>query len=141
MANAICDAVCKGCDGVMLDLHGAMVTSEHDDGEGELLRRIRVVAPDMPIAVSLDFHANLSAEMVANATVITGYCTYPHIDMEKTGRRAGKTLIRVMKGEINPVKLWHSLPMLTHMLCQTPLEQPMKDIMNRAKAAEASGDF
>ena len=140
MADAICDTVKRGCDGVMLDLHGAMVTAAHNDGEGELLRRIRGIAPDIPIAVSLDFHTNLSAEMVANATVITGYCTYPHIDMEETGRRAGETLIRAMKGEINPVILWHSLPMLTHMLCQTPLEQPMKDIMNRAKAAEASGD-
>ena len=140
MSDTICDVVQKGCDGVMLDLHGAMVTTAHDDGEGELLRRIRAIAPDMPIAVSLDFHANLSAEMVSNATVITGYCTYPHIDMEETGHRAGETLIRFMKGEINPVILWHSLPMLTHMLCQTPLEQPMKDIMNRAKTAEASGD-
>ena len=140
MADAICDAVRKVCDGVMLDLHGAMVTTAHDDGEGELLRRIRAIAPDMPIAVSLDFHTNLSAEMVSNATVITSYCAYPHIDMEETGRRAGETLIRVMKGEINPVKLWHSLPMLTYMLCQTPLEQPMQDIMNRAKATETSGD-
>ena len=105
------------------------------------MRRIRAIAPDMPIAVSLDFHTNLSAEMASNATVITGYCTYPHIDMEETGRRAAETVIRVMKGEINPVILWNSLPMLTHMLCQTPLEQSMKDIMNRAKAAEASGDF
>ncbi|MFP6726190.1 MAG: M81 family metallopeptidase, partial [Alphaproteobacteria bacterium] len=52
MADAICDAVRKDCDGVMLDLYGAMVTTAHDDGEGELLRRIRAIAPDMPIAVS-----------------------------------------------------------------------------------------
>ena len=91
MADAICDAVRKDCDGVMLDLHGAMVTTAHDDGEGELLRRIRAIAPDMPGAVSLDFHTNLSAEMASNATVITSYCTYPHINMEETGRRAGET--------------------------------------------------
>jgi microcystin degradation protein MlrC len=36
--------------------------------------------------------------------------------------------------------LWHSLPMLTHMLRQTPMDQPMKDIMNRAMAAEAAGE-
>lgn len=28
-------------DGVYLDLHGAMVTEAHDDGEGEILRRVR----------------------------------------------------------------------------------------------------
>ncbi|MDP7549461.1 MAG: M81 family metallopeptidase [Alphaproteobacteria bacterium] len=140
MAAAICEAVQRGCDGVMLDLHGAMVTTEHDDGEGELLRRIRAIAPEVPIAVALDFHTNLSAVMIANATVITGYCTYPHIDMAETGRRAGETLIRTLAGEVTPVMLWHSLPMLTHMLRQTPLDQPMQDIMNRAMAAEAAGE-
>jgi microcystin degradation protein MlrC len=109
MADAICDAVRAGCDGVMLDLHGAMVTEAHDDGEGELLRRIRATAPDIPIAVALDFHTNLTAVMVNNVTVMTGYCTYPHIDMGETGRRAGETLIRAMAGDINPVMLWHSL--------------------------------
>ena len=52
-------------DAIYLDLHGAMVTEAHEDGEGELLRRIRaVVGPDLPIAVSLDFHANVSQAMV-----------------------------------------------------------------------------
>ena len=140
MSDSICAAVKAGCDGVMLDLHGAMVTEDRDDGEGELLRRIRAIAPDMPIAVALDFHTNLSAVMIANSTVITGYCTYPHIDMAETGQRAGDTLIRAMRGEVKPVMLWHSLPMLTHMLRQTPLDQPMKDIMNRAMRAEAAGE-
>ncbi len=138
MADRICDAVRAGCDGVMLDLHGAMVTQEFDDGEGELLRRIRAIADEMPIAVALDFHTNLTASMVGNATVITGYRTYPHIDMGETGRRAGETLIGAMRGEVQPMMLWHSLLMLTHMLCQTPHDQPMKDIMDRAMAAEAA---
>ncbi len=140
MSDRICEAVSMGCDGIMLDLHGAMVTEGHDDGEGELLRRIRAIAPEVPIAVALDFHTNLTPVMIANATVITGYCTYPHIDMAETGRRAGETLLRAMAGEVNPVMLWHSLPMLTHMLRQTPLDQPMKDIMDRAMAAEAAGE-
>ena len=138
MADCICDAVRAGCDGVMLDLHGAMVTQEFDDGEDELLRRIRAIADEMPIAVALDFHTNLTASMVGNATVITGYRTYPHIDMGETGRRAGETLIGAMRGEVQPMMLWHSLLMLTHMLCQTPHDQPMKDIMDRAMAAEAA---
>ncbi len=81
MAGQICDAVAAGCDAALLDLHGAMVTESHDDGEGELLRRVRAVAPGLPIAVALDFHTNLGPETMANASVITGYCTYPHIDM------------------------------------------------------------
>src|SRR5258707_321859 len=59
MAGRIVDAVAKGCDAVLLDLHGAMVTQAHDDGEGELLRRIRRIAPQLPIGVALDMHTNL----------------------------------------------------------------------------------
>ncbi len=137
--QAICDAVTQGCDALLLDLHGAMVTESFDDGEGELLKRIRAVAPDLPIAVALDFHTNMSAATVENATVITGYRTYPHIDMHETGLRAGRTLLRALKGEIMPVIQWGSLPLLTHMLCQTPSRQPMKDVMDMAIAAEAQG--
>ncbi len=136
---AICDAVAAGCDGVMLDLHGAMVTQSHDDGEGELLRRLRALAPDVPIAVSLDFHTNLTAAMVEGATVITGYRTYPHVDMYQTGERAGRTLLRAMRGEVSPKMVWGALPMMTHMIRQTPAKQPMKDVMDRAIAAEAEG--
>ena len=139
IAGRICEAIAAGCDAVMLDLHGAMVTASHDDGEGELLRRIRSVAPEVPIAVSLDFHANLSAAMVENASVITAYRTYPHVDMYESGERAGRILLRALKGEARPRMAWASLPMLTHMLRQTPAAQPMKDVMNRAVAAEAEG--
>ena len=139
IAGAICDAVRKGCDAVLLDLHGAMVAEHTDDGEGELLARIRKIAPDVPIAVSLDFHANLTRRMVENATVITGYCTYPHIDMYETGRRAGATLMRALKGEVKPVMVWGSLPILSHTLAHSPQFEPMKSIMARAQKAEADG--
>jgi microcystin degradation protein MlrC len=139
IAEKICGAVAAGCDAVMLDLHGAMVTETCYDGEGELLRRIRRVAPEVPIAVALDFHANLSPDMVANATVITGYCTYPHVDMYETGLRAGRSLLRALRGEVRPVMAWGNLPMLTHMIRQTPARQPMKDIMDAAMGAEAEG--
>lgn len=139
VAAEICEAVEAGCDALLLDLHGAMVTESFDDGEGELLARVRAVAPDLPVAVALDFHTNLSARMAENATVITGYRTYPHVDMYETGERCGRTLMRALRGEIAPVAAWRSLPMLTHMLRQTPAEQPMKDIMDKAIAAEAGG--
>jgi microcystin degradation protein MlrC len=118
MADAVCDAVKKGCDAAFLDLHGAMVTERHDDGEGELLRRIRKTAPELPIAVALDFHTNLSPAMVENATVITGYRTYPHVDTYQCGLRCGRTLQQALKGEVTPLMVWDKRPMLTHTLCQ-----------------------
>lgn len=140
MAGAILDAVRKGCDAVMLDLHGAMVCEHLDDGEGELLARIRALAPGMPIAVALDFHAQMTQQMVDNATVITGYRTYPHVDMRLTGERAGRTLLRALAGEVKPRILWGRRPILSSTLSHTPSRNPMKDIMDRAIAAEAAGE-
>jgi len=97
MCDAIVDGIRGGCDVAFLALHGAMVAEHADDGEGELLRRIRAVAPRLPIAVGLDFHTQLTSAMVENATVITGYRTYPHIDMAETAQRAATTLVRARR--------------------------------------------
>lgn len=139
VASMICEAIQNGCDALFLDLHGAMVTEKSDDGEGSLLARIREVAPDLPIAVALDFHTNLSEEMVANSTVIVGYKTYPHVDMYETGEHAGGLLLRTVQGEINPSMVWGCRQILTHMLRQGPEEKPMKDVMQIAKDAETEG--
>ena len=139
MATRICDAVAEGCDGIMLDLHGAMVTERYFDGEGELLRRIRNIDESVPIAVVLDFHANLSDAICNNADIVLGYRTYPHIDNHECGLRAGQLLLRTLKGEIKPRTLWADAPMLTHMIKQTPAQQPMKAIMDCAIEAESSG--
>ena len=94
---AIVDAVAQGYDAVLLDLHGAMVTQTFDDGEGELLRRIRAVAPHVPIGVALDMHTNLYDAMGQNATVMAGYQTYPHVDMYETGLRAGRAVLKARR--------------------------------------------
>lgn len=86
-------------DGIYLDLHGAMVCEHTEDGEGELLRRIRdLVGPDLPIAVSLDLHVNLTEAMVRLADVLDIYRTYPHIDMGETGARTAGHLLSLIAG-------------------------------------------
>src|SRR5215469_14232461 len=139
MSEAIVGAIRGGCDAAFLALYGAMVADHVDDGEGELLRRIRAIAPRLPIAVGLDFHTQLTSAMVENATVITGYRTYPHIDMAETAQRAATTLVRALDGQVRPVMVWGTRPMMTSTLVHTPSRQPMKDIMDMARAAEASG--
>ncbi len=139
MCDAIVGAVRGGCDAAFLALHGAMVAEHQDDGEGELLRRIRAAAPRLPVAVGLDFHAHMTQAMVENATVITGYRTYPHVDMGETGERAGRTMLRALDGEVAPVMVWGTRPMMTSTLVHTPSRQPMKDVMDAAIAAESSG--
>src|ERR1700749_4876885 len=80
-------------DAVYLDLHGAMVTEHFDDGEGEILRRVReAIGKDLPLVVSLDLHANVTPGMVEHADALIAYRTYPHVDMADTGRAAAKHL-------------------------------------------------
>ena len=93
-----------------------MVTQATDDGEGTLLRRIRRMAPDLPIAVSLDLHANLTDEMVRNCTVIVGYKTYPHLDMYEAGAHAARILLQALKGAVTPVMSWGQRPILAQTL-------------------------
>lgn len=139
MVGAIVGEVAKGCDAVLLALHGAMVAEHFDDGEGELLRRLRVLAPGIPIAVALDFHAHITDVMVNNCTLMTGYRTYPHIDTADTALRAGRSLIRALDGEVEPRMVWGWRPMMTSTLEHTPSRPPMKPIMDAAIAAETSG--
>src|SRR5580658_11244514 len=55
-------------DGVLFHLHGAMVAETYEDGEGELLERLRgVVGPAIPVVVTLDLHANVTRKMADNA--------------------------------------------------------------------------
>ncbi len=85
-------------DGVYLDLHGAMVCEHLEDGEGELLRRIRAFVGNIPVSVSLDLHANVTQEMMAMADVADAYRTYPHTDMAETGARAARHLDALLRG-------------------------------------------
>jgi microcystin degradation protein MlrC len=139
IADKIVAAVARGCDAVMLDLHGAMVTKTYDDGEGELLRRIREVAPHVPIAVALDMHANLFPETVARTDVIAGYQTYPHVDMDGTAHRAGRALLAMLAGRAKPTMVWGNAPMLPHVMRQGTDDHPNKELQARAKQMEADG--
>lgn len=139
LCETVLEAVAKGCDAIMLDLHGAMVAENSDDGEGDLLERIRGVAPGTPVAVALDLHANLSEKMVQNCDILTGYKTYPHVDMYEAGERAGKILFRMIRGEVKPVMAWGHCPVLAQTLKMCTEESPMRDFVQAALDAESRG--
>lgn len=139
ICGRICAAVAQGCDGVLLDLHGAMVTQSHEDGEGELLRRIRALAPGVPIGVALDMHTNLYDAMGEHSTVIAGYQTYPHVDMHGTGLRAGRALIAQLQGRAKPTMAFGRQAMVPHVMRQGTDDSPNKEIQARCKQMEAEG--
>ncbi len=137
--NYITDSIlqaAEGCDGLLLDLHGAMVTRSHEDGEGALLRRLRETYPDIPIGVGLDMHANLYPDMVEHCTIITGYQTYPHIDMFETGQRTARILISTMQGNVKPTMVWGNCPMLPHVMRQGTDDFPNKALQQRVQELE-----
>ena len=139
IAAKIVGAVAKGCDAVLLDLHGAMVTERYDDGEGELLGRIRRVAPKIPIGVAHDMHANLFPATGRCATALAGYQTYPHVDMYETGVRAAVPVINMLHGKAKPVLAFGHRPMLPHVMRQSSLDSPNREIQQRAKDMEKDG--
>ena len=139
MAGRICDAVAKGCDAILLDLHGAMVTESYEDGEGELLARVRKLAPNTPIAVALDMHTNLYPAIVENSDVIAGYQTYPHVDVYETGMRAGKALFAMLEGKAKPAMAWGQRAMLPHVMRQSSLDSPNREIQARCRQMEKEG--
>src|SRR5271168_2650200 len=140
ITDTICEAVARGgFDGIMLDLHGAMVTESLEDGEGQFLKRLRAIDPKTPIAVSLDMHANLYDEVIANATVVTGYRTYPHIDTYETAKLAGEILLRAIRGEVRPVMAWGNVAMLPHVMRQGTDDHPNKELQHRCAAMTAEG--
>src|SRR5580692_4683779 len=124
-------------DGLYLDLHGAMVAAHLEDGEGELLRRVRALVGDrLPIVTSLDFHTNMTPEMVRHASAMVGYRTYPHIDMAATGSRAAELLDRLIREKRPLYKAFRQADFLIPLVWQCTLAEPTKgvfDLMDEIK--------
>src|SRR5258705_10304163 len=125
-------------DAVYLDLHGAMVTEHYDDGEGEILARVRkAIGNDLPLVASLDLHANVSPEMVAHADALIAYRTYPHIDMADTGRACAKYLALLLRTKQRFAKAFRQLPFLIPISWQCTNDQPTRGIYEKLAALES----
>jgi microcystin degradation protein MlrC len=138
IAGAILDRVkaAGAPDAVYMDLHGAMVCEHLDDGEGELLARIRrVIGPDVPLVASLDLHGNVTRQMVEAADALVAFRTYPHVDMAETGRRSAAYLARMLVGERH-AKAFRQLPFLIPIAWQSTLMEPCRSLYAELAAME-----
>ena len=142
IAAAICeDALAArdqgGLDAIYLDLHGAAVSENADDSEGELLARLRrLVGPALPIVASLDLHANVTRRMLAEADALVSYRTYPHVDMAATGERAAELLARrIAAGAREPMQA-HRLPFLIPLNAQSTWLEPAKRLYEELAALD-----
>jgi microcystin degradation protein MlrC len=125
-------------DAVYLDLHGAMVTEHLDDGEGELLARVRgVIGRDLPLVVSLDLHANITPAMVEHADALVAYRTYPHVDMADTGRAAARHMALLLGTKHRFSKAFRQLPFLIPISWQCTDIEPCRSIYAHLASLES----
>lgn len=131
ISNMILDGLSspEKIDAVYLDLHGAMVTETHEDGEGELLRLVREqIGSDIPLVISLDLHANVTPAMFELADAITIFRTYPHLDMAETGQRGFKLLEHLLSQDKKLSKAYRQIPYLIPLSAQHTGSTPCREI-------------
>ncbi|MBD2848286.1 M81 family metallopeptidase [Paenibacillus sp. IB182496] len=137
LLEALVDSVDERAQGLVLIMHGAMVSSQYMDPEGEALRRLRArFGADFPIVMTLDLHANISSEMAGLADAIVGYDTYPHVDMYERAVEATELLVRTLRGEIAPQSAYAHARMLVVPQAMLTAEGAMCDLMQQAFEAE-----
>lgn len=130
----------RGIDGVMLILHGAMVSESFTDVEGELLRRIRSLGDlaGVPVCGSLDLHANFTPEMARYSSGLVAYRENPHTDIKQTAVRAGRLLDRLMCSGEKPVTVYAHPPLLWTPSGTGTREIPMRTLESLAREIEAA---
>jgi microcystin degradation protein MlrC len=122
-------------DGVLLAQHGAAVSEDFPDMDGEVAARVRaLVGPNVPIGMAPDMHANLSQKMVDNSTAIVGYRTNPHLDARERARECADIIVRSIRGEIRPVQALEMPPVVINIVKQFSGEEPMLAIVHDVEA-------
>lgn len=124
-------------DAVYLDLHGAMVCEHVDDGEGEILERVRkMIGDDVTLVASLDLHANVTEQMVMNADALIIYRTYPHIDMGETGARAAAHMEAIFSGLPKQAKAFRQVDYLIPLTAQCTMSEPAAGLYREVAALD-----
>lgn len=140
VTQQILDA-CDGVEGILLHLHGSMSTQSHDDGEGELLARIRKrVGDKIPIIAVLDLHATVTQAMADNANSLISYRTYPHVDQYERTWQAAELLEKAMAGEVSPQVALARRPILYALDGGRTTSPPMMELLKRGDQLEADGE-
>ncbi|HYZ87129.1 MAG TPA: M81 family metallopeptidase, partial [Bryobacteraceae bacterium] len=125
-------------DGLLLALHGATVSADFPDADGEILRRIRErVGPDLPIVCTLDLHANVSRQMVRHATAITAYRSNPHLDQYDRGLEAADLMRRILTGEARPAMALETPPLVIEIAQQHTTADPARGLYDDLQAVLA----
>jgi microcystin degradation protein MlrC len=124
-------------DGLLLALHGAMVTDSHLDADGETLARLRAgLGTELPIVVTLDLHGNISPRLVEHSTATIAYRTNPHVDQRARGAQAADLLTRTLRGDIRPVQALAKPPVIVNIMVHDTSKDPLRHFMEEARVLE-----
>lgn len=129
-------------DGVLLPLHGAATVQGLGDPEGDLIKAVREIIGDtIPIVVTLDLHAHVTADMVRFADGLIAWETYPHRDTFTTGVRGARLLRDTLAGRCCPTMAMAKVPVITSAIHgSTESNDPFAQIMCAAKVLEGRDD-
>ncbi len=130
-------------DGVILALHGAMLTESETDPEGEILKDVRaIVGPSVPVVATLDLHAYVTPRMVEYASALVSFAHYPHDDTFSTGERGARLLLDALRGTTNPTMAVAKAPMVVSACnSQTFGSGPMVGLTARARELEKRSEI
>ncbi|MCD5399637.1 MAG: M81 family metallopeptidase, partial [Dehalococcoidia bacterium] len=123
-------------DGVLLSLHGAAVSEEYPDADGEITARVRaLVGPNVSVGMTLDLHANVTQKMIENTTVATFYRSNPHLDPRPRALECAELIVQTIRGEIRPVQVLEMPPVVINIVKQFTGEEPMASVIRDCEDA------
>ncbi len=124
-------------DGILLFLHGTMVTESYPHADAEVVRRVRAAFGEtIPIVVVHDFHANISEEIVRLSTVLLSYKECPHLDAREAGVNAARIMGDILSGKVKPTQALAKPPMLLNILFHNTYAAPLQAITDASKKLE-----
>jgi microcystin degradation protein MlrC len=135
---ALQKALAEGLDAIHLSLHGAMVTSECHDPEGELMERIRAMpgAETLPIYGVGDLHGTLTPKMGVLSDCIIFYQECPHTDQFDSAVRSTELLVRRLKTGIKPKHRVLVTPIVWPATGTGTKDGPMRTLEDAARRLE-----
>ena len=124
----------KKLDIVLLGLHGAMISTNCVDCEGDLIKSVRkIVGPEVIIGVTFDPHSHLSNKCIKNADIITVFKEFPHTDFVDTARDCIELSIQTYNKSIKPQFSLFDVKMITIMPTS---KEPMRSFVDKIKNLE-----
>ena len=126
-------------DGVLLSQHGAAISEEYPDVDGEIAARVRsLVGPDVPIGMTLDLHGNLTRKMIDNTAATVLYrTTPPPLDPSPRALECAEIIVRTIRGEVRPIQALETPPMVINIVKQFTGEEPMRSFIQDANKVMA----